>query len=63
MFELERWTEIVHILKKNKLRTTLTAFGIFWGIFMLIIMLGAGKGLKNGVNKIFDNFANKYLYL
>lgn len=49
MFDLDLWTEIVSALKKNRMRSFMTAFGVFWGIFMLIIMSGAGKALENGV--------------
>lgn len=49
MFDLDLWREIVSALKKNRLRSFMTAFGVFWGIFMLIIMSGAGKALENGV--------------
>jgi len=49
MFDLDLWSEIISALKKNRMRSFMTAFGVFWGIFMLIIMSGAGKALENGV--------------
>ena len=49
MLDLDLWKEIISALKKNRLRSFMTAFGVFWGIFMLIIMSGAGKALENGV--------------
>ncbi|MBN2636093.1 MAG: ABC transporter permease [Prolixibacteraceae bacterium] len=49
MFDLDLWKEIVSALKKNRMRSFMTAFGVFWGIFMLIIMSGAGKALENGI--------------
>src|SRR5665648_447482 len=57
MFDIDRWNEIWSALTKNKIRSLLTAFGVFWGIFMLIVMAGAGKGLEHGVSDGIARFA------
>lgn len=63
MFDRDNWQEIYATIKKNKLRTLLTSLGVGWGIFMLVIMLGAGNGLKNGVMNDFKGTATNSFFM
>jgi len=62
-FDPDSWKEIFSTLKKNKLRTFFTAFGVFWGIFMLIVMLGSGTGLQNGVSTGMGDMATNSMFM
>ncbi len=57
-FDVDPWLELLSSLRRNKLRALLTACGIFWGVFMLVILLGFGRGLEAGVNRTMLGFTS-----
>ena len=57
MFSRDKWDEILESLSANWFRTIMTSFGVLWGIFILVILLAAGKGLENGVKQGFGGMA------
>jgi putative ABC transport system permease protein len=56
--DIDTYREILDTLTRNKSRSFLTGFGVFWGVFMLIILIGGGQGLKELLAKNFDGFAS-----
>ncbi len=63
MFSKDRWDEILEALNANKFRTLLTAFGVFWGITILVLLLALTNGLKNGVTADFSGFATNSMFM
>ncbi len=63
IFDLDTWQEIYSSIRKNKIRTAITIIGVMWGIFLLVVLLGAAKGVENNFNKIFGSFATNSVFI
>ena len=60
---METLHEIIHSIKQNKVRTFMSGFGIMWGIFILVLLLGVGKGVEYGVQDLLKSFASKSIFV
>lgn len=60
---MDLWIEIWETIKRNRLRTFFTGFSVAWGIFMLIILLASGNGLRNGIKKNFESSSTNVIRL
>ncbi|CAM1365140.1 Multidrug ABC transporter ATP-binding protein [Tenacibaculum litopenaei] len=63
LFDKDTWQEIYGSIRKNKMRTAITIFGAFWGILLLVGLLGAAKGIENGFNSLFGDFATNSVFM
>jgi len=63
IFDIDTWQEIYGSIRKNKMRTAITIIGVMWGIFLLVVLLGAAKGMENNFNKLFGNFATNSVFV
>ena len=59
----DAWRELVQVVRRNRLRTGLTAAGVFWGMFMLLLMQGFGSGMENGVQQSMGNSVANAVYI
>ena len=63
LFDRDTWQEVYDSMSKNKLRTGITMVGVWWGILLLIALLGAARGMENSFNRIFGDFATNSVFI
>jgi len=63
MFDRDKWNEIIEALSAKPFRTLITAFGVFWGIFILVILLSASQGLQNGIKKQMGGLSTNTMFM
>lgn len=63
LFDSDTWQEIYGSIRKNKTRTVITIIGVLWGIFLLVTLLGAARGMENGFKKAFGDFATNSVFV
>ena len=63
LFDQDTWQEIFSSISKNKIRTAITIIGVMWGIFLLVVLLGAAKGVENKFNSLFGDFATNSVFI
>jgi putative ABC transport system permease protein len=63
LFDRDTWQEVFDSMSKNKLRTVITMIGVWWGILLLIGLLGSARGMENSFNRLFGNFATNSVFI
>ena len=63
MFDRDKWNEIIEALSAKPVRTIITAFGVFWGIFILVILLSASQGLQNGIKRQMGGLSTNTMFM
>jgi len=63
IFDIDTWQEIFEGLRKNKLRTIITIFGVMWGVLLLVSLLGVARGIKNSADKLFGDLATNSVFV
>lgn len=63
LFDGDTWQELYDSIRKNKLRTLVTIFGVGFGIFLLIVLLGSAKGMENSFNRLFGDYATNTVFI